>query len=644
MTRSMLVMLLMMGSMDALPQTATVMSPNQDVLIGLFNRQGTDQGEWYLRLDYTSGTRSSKGVLQVRLGLKRDDQDFSGELRYLNKSRPALIHEAYAVLHGKRSHCVNTANEMVVTFENARKSRMNLVLRAYNDGLAFRYEFPEKEGRGVVLDEATSYEIPHNARRWLEKWNPANEELYSVMDNDSVQQDWSYPALFCTADTTCWYLIHEADINRSYCGSKLSNVIERSAYKVTLPDPTEASDFGPATPTITFPWKSPWRIIIVGGLSDIVQSTLTEDVSSPSKIENTDWIRPGAVSWNYWSDNHGTKDYKVVCEFADLAASMNWSYTLLDWEWDVMGNGGTLPDAVRYILSEGVKPLLWYNSGVNPWIRATPRDRLRTHESRVAEFSKLREMGVAGIKVDFFLTEKQEMITYYLDILEDAAQYQLMVNFHGCMVPRGWSRTYPHLMTQEGVRGAEWYNNGPEFTPTAPQHNTILPFTRNVVGPMDYTPVTFTNSQYPHTTSYGHELALSVVFESGLQHFADRPYGYASLPDAARSLLKSVPTAWDDTKLLDGFPGRDIIVVRQKGDAWYIGGLNAEQREKTKTLVFTFLPEHGRYRMTLIADGEHDRDLFVRYLVVDRSSAVDVALLRRGGFAARLTPLPMEKP
>lgn len=218
MTRSIVVMLLMMGSTTALSQTATVLSPNQNILIGLYNRQGTDQGEWYLQLDYTSGRRTSRGVLQIRLGLKRDDQDFSGELRFLEKSKPALIHEQYAALHGKRSQRANSANEVVVTFENARKSRMNLLLRAYNDGLAFRYEFPEKERKGVVLDEGTAYEIPHNARRWLEKWNPANEGLYAVMDNDSVQQDWSYPALFCTADTTCWYLIHEADVNSTYCG------------------------------------------------------------------------------------------------------------------------------------------------------------------------------------------------------------------------------------------------------------------------------------------------------------------------------------------------------------------------------------------------------------------------------------------
>ncbi|HTY00529.1 MAG TPA: glycoside hydrolase family 97 catalytic domain-containing protein [Bacteroidota bacterium] len=636
-----LVGLLSLGFVAAFSQEATIVSPNQKIIVALYQGASpAEPGEWFLKVNYGDHGKTCEAIPRIILGLTRSDQDFSKDLRFLGASTSTKIIDEYRSLHGKRSHCRDSANEVLIKFENAQKATLHLILRAYNDGVAFRYEFPEGKGSFVISDEQTSYEIPHNDRRWMEKWNPANERLYSIMDGDSVQQDWSYPALFCAADTSCWFLIHEADVNRSYCGSKLSNMAERSRYKITFPDPKDGVGFGESTPTIAPPWKSPWRVIIMGHLSDIVESTLTENLCPPSVVQNTDWIRPGIVSWNYWSSNHGTRDFKVVCEFADLAASMNWPYTLLDWEWDVMGDGGTLVDAVKYILSKGVKPLLWYNSGVNPWITSTPRDRMRTHESRVEEFSKLKKMGVAGVKVDFFECEKQEMIRYYLDILEDAAKYELMVYFHGCLVPRGWSRTYPHLMTQEGVRGAEWYNNGPEFTATAPQHNTILPFTRNVVGPMDYTPVTFTNSQYPHTTSYGHELALSVVFESGLQHFADRPSGYYGLPDEARSFLKNVPTAWDDTKLLDGFPGRDVIVARQKGDAWYIGGLNAEQIEKQKTLVFSFLTEGVKYKLTLITDGKHDKEFAISYAVVERSSSIDVKLLRRGGFAACVTPLP----
>ncbi|HEY9124983.1 MAG TPA: glycoside hydrolase family 97 catalytic domain-containing protein, partial [Bacteroidales bacterium] len=443
--------------------------------------------------------------------------------------------------------------------------------------------------------------------------------------------------LFNSADSACWFLLHEADVNRSYCASRLNNKADKQAYKITFPEDWEGN--GEVLPIITLPWKSPWRVVIMGSLADITASTLVDDVCPSSVIVNTDWIKPGIASWNYWSNNHGTKDYKTVCEFADLAAAMGWPYTLLDWEWDQMGNGGNLEDAVKYIYSKGVKPLIWYNSGAFKWITATPVDRMLTHEKRMEEFAKLKKLGIVGVKIDFFLNEKQEMMKYYLDILDDAAKFNIMVYFHGCLVPRGWARTYPHLMTYEGIRGAEWYNNGPEFTSAAPSHNSIIPFTRNVVGSMDYTPVTFTNSQFPHITSYGHELALSVVFESGIQHMADRPSGYYSLPDAAKTFLMNVPNTWDDIKLLDGYPGHEVIMARNKGSQWYIGGINGENVEKNKILKFDFLPEGAKYKLTLIADGEHDKELKAQYMVVEKTSLVDVKMLRRGGFVAQLIPI-----
>jgi hypothetical protein len=639
MKRTMLLGLYLLTPLDAGAQNATVLSPNQEIIVSLHNTLSANGGEWFLKVEYVKNGRTCEVIPRIHLGLSRSDQDFTQGLQCVKVGKPMKILEQYSALHGKRAQRSNSANEVIVNFQNAQKSQLNLTLRAYNDGVAFRYEFPEPDGSRVVKNELTSYEIPRHATRWMQKWNTANESLYAMMHDDSVQRDWGIPALFSTADTSCWFLIHEADVSRSYCASKLSNTMDRSSYKITFPDPADQDVYGASTPGITLPWKSPWRIIIMGDLSDIVESTLVEDISPPSIVRKTDWIKPGLVSWNYWSNNHGTKDFKVVCEFADLAATMNWPYTLLDWEWDVMGNGGTLEDAITYVLSKGVKPLIWYSSGLYSWIPATYRDRMRTHDARMKEFAKLKEMRIAGIKVDFFESEKQETINYYLDILEDAARFELMVYFHGGLVPRGWSRTYPHLMSQEGVRGAEWYNNGPELTTTAPEHNTILPFTRNVVGPMDYTPVTFTNSQYPHTTSYGHELALGVVFESGLQHMADRPSGYLELPDAARSFLKELPVAWDNTKLLSGYPGRDIIVARQKGDSWYIGGLNAEQVEKNENLAFGFLAEGIKYKLTLIGDGTHDRELAVSYSVIEKESSVAVRTLRRGGFIAYVTPL-----
>jgi alpha-glucosidase len=628
---------LVLFSTFAIAQNAIVKSPNEKIAVSINSAKGAVFGEWFLEVDYSTNGSTLNAIPRIDLGLLRSDQDFSKELKFLRTSKSKFIKEQYSALHGKRSQCSNEANEIIVYFENPSKAKMNVIIRAYNDGVVFRYEFPEKEGVFTVTDEHTAYTVSDSTERWLQKFDLSNEGLYSRMNDATIKENWCYPALFHVGNNECWYLIHEADVDRSYCATKLSNFSDQAAYKVTLPYPHEGE--GEALPTIQLPWKSPWRVIIMGELSDIVESTLVDDVSKPSVLKNTDWIKPGLVSWNYWSDNHGTRDFQTVKGFTDLAAAMDWPYTLFDWEWDVMSNGGNVEDAAKYALSKGVKPFIWYNSGMFKWITATPIDRMKTHENRMEEFAWLKSLGFVGVKVDFFLSEKQYMIEYYLDILEDAAKFEMMVNFHGCLVPRGWARTYPHLMTLEAVRGAEWYNNNAELTATAPEHNSVMPFTRNVVGSMDYTPVTFTNSQHPHITSYGHELALSVVFESALQHMADRPEGYYNLPDAARTFLKDVPTAWDETKFLKGFPGRDIVIARQKGDSWYVGGLNSENKLKTHTLNFDFLEDGIEYKLTLIADGEHDKVFSTYYTVVDKTSTIDVKTLRRGGFAAKLSPV-----
>lgn len=617
-------------------QNVTVKSPNQKIVINFYN---TESGKWALKVYYDTKDEITEAIPSIDLGLMLSEDITFSDMKLLKTTKPLLVKENYTMPHGKSSVRENIGHEVVCSFENKEKKKLDLIVRVYNDGIAFRYSISGK-GTFTVKEELTSYSIDTAVTRWTQKWNPANEGLYTSAVGEKVQQeDWCYPALFKTK-SNCWFILHESALDRNYCGSKLSNKADRNTYKITFPDQNDGRGQGQSEPIISLPWKSPWRVIIIGNLNDIVASTLVDDVASPSVIKNTDWIKPGIVSWNYWSDNHGTKDFKTVCDFADLAAAMDWPYTLLDWEWDAMGNGGNLDDALKYIHSKGIKPLIWYNSGGDhTWVPATPKDRMLTHENRMQEFAKLKKMGVAGVKIDFFESEKQDMIKYYLDILEDAASFNMMVYFHGCLVPRGWSRTYPNLMTYEAVRGAEWYNNGQEFTTTAPVHNTIMPFTRNVVGSMDYTPVTFTNSQFPHLTSYGHELALSVLFESALQHFADRPDGYERLPDAPKSFLKEVPSAWDQTLLLDGYPGKDAIAARRKGENWYIGGISGENKEKKKKVGFDFLDDNTKYKLVLIADGKHDQDFDVSYLTVDKMSSIDVKMLRRGGFVAKLSPL-----
>jgi hypothetical protein len=384
----------------------------------------------------------------------------------------------------------------------------------------------------------------------------------------------------------------------------------------------------------SLPWNSQWHTLAIGKLSDIVESTLITDVSEPDQLKETGWIKPGPVSWIYWANNHGSKDFKKVIEYIDLAVEMKWPYVLIDWEWDVMTNGGNVVDAINYAKSKGIKTLLWYNSGTS-WLDPTPNDRLLTAEKRAAEFSWLNKIGVCAIKVDFFAGDQQDMMKLYLDILKDAAKYHLMVDFHGATIPRGWARTYPNLMTTEAVYGAEWYNNAPILTNKAAGHNSTLPFTRNVVGSMDYTPVTFSNSQHPHITSYGHELALSVVFESGLQHFADRPEAYNALPAEPKELLKQIPVSWDDTKLVDGYPGEKVIIARKKGNEWYIGGLNGKDETQTLKLNFDFLGK-GKFSLKLIKDGKDDKSFEAETIIVKKGDKLKVECLPRGGFAGVL--------
>lgn len=616
-----------------------VKSPNEKIIVNVFNSDNTEKGRWSLNVKLNSNGKITEAISAIDLGLILSEGVSFDEMKLMKTSKPLLIKENYSMPHGKSSQRQNIGNEVIFTFENKERKKLDVIIRVYNDGIAFRYSLSGK-GNFTVKDELTSYIIDKETTRWTEKWNPANEGLYSSMVGEKIQQEeWCYPALFQTKDN-CWFLLHESAVDGTYCGSKLSNKSDKNKYKITFPDPKDGRGKGESLPKIALPWKSPWRVIILGNLNDIVASTLVEDVAPPSIIKNTDWIKPGAVSWNYWSHNHGTRDFKTVCEFADLAVRMNWPYTLLDWEWDAMGNGGNLEDALKYIHSKGIKPLMWYNSGGDhTWVASTPKDRMLTHENRVEEFSKLKKLGVVGVKVDFFESEKQNMIQYYIDILEDAAKFEMMVYFHGCLVPRGWSRTYPNLMTYEAVRGAEWYNNGPEFTATAPVHNTILPFTRNVVGSMDYTPVTFTNSQFPHLTSYGHELALSVVFESALQHFADRPEGYDELPAEPKIFLKEIPTHWEKTILLQGFPGKDVVIARSKNSIWYIGGINGEIIEKNIKINFDFLDKNRKYKLRLIKDGKHDKQLLTNDSVIQSTDSIEVKVLRRGGFVAIITPM-----
>ena len=282
--------------------------------------------------------------------------------------------------------------------------------------------------------------------------------------------------------------------------------------------------------------------------------------------------------------------------------------------------------------------LAWYNSGgSHNVITEEPRDLMDDTKTRRAEFKKISEWGVKGIKVDFFQSDKDCVIRLYHEILRDAIDYQLLVNFHGSTLPKGWERTYPHLVTSEAVRGCEAYIFDSRYPEFAPFHNTILVFTRNVVGSMDYTPVAFSDNNYPHKTTFAHELALAVLFESGIQHFADNYRSYLAQPGFVVDYLKQVPVVWDETRFVDGYPGEFAILARRSGDTWYVSGINGLNDQRKMSFPVNFLVADN-CDVELITDGDGDRSFSRKAFTLAAEDELEVTMRPRGGFAAVIKP------
>ncbi len=569
---------------------------------------------------YHGGDRTTSVLTLSDLGLSLSEG--ANDFKLVSSTDATPVHESYTMLSGKRKNCTNEGTERTYHFTNSDNIRMDLIFRVYNDGIAFRYAFPEITKTLDITNETTTFRVPEGVKRWTQKLNSAYEDFYP-MNTDGIGNNeggqWGFPALFEISDSV-YVLLSEANIRKGNCGSWLTNKENRSAYKIEMSEKKLTCDKT---------WSSAWRTAMIGSLGDIVSSTLITDVSDPCKIKDTSWIKPGLVSWIYWAYNHGSKDYQIVKKFIDFAVDFHLPYVLIDWEWDEMGNGGDLSDALRYAKEKGISPLLWYNSST-AWCGAGPLYRLNSPESRKKEFSWLESQGVKGIKVDFFNQDSLSTMNYFIDILEDAAENHLLINFHGATIPRGWQRTYPHMMSVEGVYGAEWYNNNATLTDQAAWHNCTLPFTRNVVGPMDYTPCTFTDSQHPHITSNGHELALLVVFESSLQHLADRPEGYKMQPAEVQSFLSTLPTVWDDTRLISGYPSDHIIIARQSGNKWYIGGLNGTNNNRDFSFNLDFIPSSIQ-QMTLFSDGTTSQEFHIENISPETRD-IKISCLPRGGF------------
>jgi len=588
-------------------------------------------------------------VSQSPLGISRKDQSFVDGLKFVEAGAVKTIDETYTMTTGKRKTCRNFANEQALVFQNAGGARVELIVRAYNDGVAFRYRFPgESQDKYTMTGESTGFRLPAGGKVWAHpydkpsKYTPAYETYYvngvAVGTASSSESGWAFPLLACTSDRSRWVLLTEADVEFANCGTRLAQKAPDGLYTIRLPDEGEGNFTGAVEPSSTLPWTTAWRVIIVGdSLGDIVESTLVTDVCPPSTVKDTSWIKPGRASWSWLFDHDSPQDCTKLKAWVDLAAEMGWEYSLVDANWDRMKNG-TIHDLIAYANGKGVGLLLWYNSGgPHNYVSEKPRGLMDNREIRREEFQTLKRWGIKGVKVDFFQSDKQNIIQLYHGILEDAAEAQIMVNFHGCTLPRGWSRTYPHLMSMEAVRGEECYSFDRKFTTEAPIHNVILPFTRNVVGPMDYTPVMFKDNVYKHLTTNTHEMALSVIFESGWLHFAGGPKEYLELPEAPKNFLKTVPTTWDDTKFLAGEPGEYVVLARRNGDAWYVAGINGVDADRDVNMTLSFLGD-AHCTMTLITDAETPRTFESKTQAVTGQDNIEISLKPYGGFTAVLTP------
>ena len=622
------------------PRAMQVASPDGRLVVNFrLNEAGAPR--YAIRLD-------GRLVLQEsRLGLIRNDTDFSRGLRFLSASGVVAVRDRYEILTAKRRLNDYSANRRVFRLRTATGQKMDIIFQVSDDGVAFRYFFPESSAETYRLtEEVSSFKFLPSTRAWLqpmsvaksgwEKVNPCYEEFYekeiAVGTPSPTGAGWVYPALFRSRDT--WLLVSESALSRAYSGTRLKSESPDGEYTIGFPDPRENFQGGPVNPESKLPWLTPWRVVVVGSLKTVAESMLGVDLADkPAARYSKLKIRPGKASWSWPLLGDQQTTYDVQKRFIDYAAEMGWRYCLIDALWDKQIGYAKVKELIEYARGKGVGILLWYNSA-GDWNSSpqTPRNLMLTHASRKREFEKLKAMGAAGLKIDFFGGDGQSMIGYYHDLLEDAAPYGFLLNFHGATVPRGWQRTYPHLMTAEAIRGLEYLTFEQKNADEEPSHAAMLPFTRNVFDPMVFTPMVLDRiNRIERRTTSAFELALTVLFTSGIQHYAEIPEGMRKAPPYVRDFLKGVPSVWDDTKFLDGYPGQFAVFARRGEGRWYVAGINGESKGRKLTLDLSEL-QVGRAG-TLIADGDGGNLSFrAETIQLSASRKLELIVPSKGGF------------
>jgi len=544
-------------------------------------------------------SRSGRTVLAAgAVGLRTAGADLTRGLRFVGRT-DRVVNEQYTMTTGKRRVRAVSGNEARLAFATAGGARIDLVVRAAPDGVAYRYVVP---GPVTVTGEASAFSLPTGAAAWLLPYN-AWYEASRVRGTAGglAAGDYGNPSLFQVGED--FAVLTESDVDGRYPGSKLRHASGSGTYQVVLADEQVTS---------SGELRTPWRTAIVGDLATVTGSTLVDDLAPPSRVSDTSWIKPGKVAWSWLSEHSSPSDFARQKDYVDFAARNGWPYVLVDEGW----SADWVPELTRYARSKGVDVLLWLH-----W------SALDTAAERDTVLPRIRDWGVKGVKLDFMESDSRERYQWYDAVLAKTAELHLMVNFHGSTIPHGLARTWPQVMSMEAVRGAE---NSP-----AAANNPVQAFTRNVVGSMDYTPVSLDVGTREATVA--HEVALPVVYESGWTHFADKPEAYQARPRALR-FLDQVPTVWDETRLVGGTPDTGAVLARRDGDRWFVGAISVGDA-RTVSAPLSFLGS-GDWLVEVVRDDPAAArgDVLRDSRVLTSAGTLSVAVPRNGGFAAVLCP------
>lgn len=535
-----------------------------------------------------------------RLGIVADFGDLTTGMT-MDSIAEMRWEDAYTLDKIKKSDVSFEANRTLVWFSNKQGLRLCVDMAVEDNSIGIRYQIPRQGETGSVrvMSEATEFRFPQGTTTFLtpqseamigwKRTKPSYEEEYDLdapMDRVSkFGKGFTFPCLFKVDGGKAWALLSETGVTGRYCASHLSDYAD-GAYKIAYPMPEENNGNGTAEPAMSLPGETPWRTISVGSdLGTVAEQTITWDLVSPQYATN--WkpaYGKGTWSWILWQDGSINKDDQKT--YIDFAKELGFSYVLVDNWWDTNIGRDGVEELVRYGKQKGVDIVMWYSSS-GYWndIVQGPTNIMDRGITRKKEMRWLKRIGVKGIKVDFFGGDKQETMRLYEDILSDAADAGLFVIFHGATMPRGWERMYPNYVGSEAVLASENLIFDQHHCDIEAMSATLHPFIRNAAGCMEYGG-SFLNrhmskdnkSGNRRLTSQVFSLATAVLFQNPMQFFALAPNNLEDAPKECLDFLREVPTTWDETKILGGYPGKYVVLARRSGDTWYVAAVNGTNK------------------------------------------------------------------